>query len=293
MLLHWILFLFVTGASYGYAGTRWVGEACGCWGLDAIVLLQPSFTSRLASQCSWGTYLEKQLFLCISMLAAGWRVALPCSCFTPGYIFPWTEVISLYTAGLWLGVWHSGKWVLCPSAHVKSNPGQGLTGTRTIIVPLFSWFSFCPSSAEILLTYSLSAGRPWKRARCTSAQGTCLGSGAEGAIQLWDHLEQHVLFCLVYSAECEGFCRVLLYSWLLAGHFQDNLSQATDFPLNLLIFFMFKQQPPITHANGGRPSNICWQSALFLISVYQYILGCRKITTLLISFEEWNKMRIP
>lgn len=120
------------------------------------------------------------------MLAVGWRVSLPYSCFAPGYIFLQTEVVTLDTVGLCLGVWHWGKWALCPSAQAKSNPGHGLMGIRTTVVPLFSWFSFCPSSVEHLLTYNLSAGRSWERERYTSAQGASLGSGTETTSQLPD-----------------------------------------------------------------------------------------------------------
>lgn len=183
------------GASYGYAGTGWVRKARGCWGLDAKVLLQLSFESWLASQCSWDTWLESSssfAFPCWQLV--GEWVTLPCSCFTPGYIFLWAEVVSLDAAGLCLDVWHSGKWALSPSALVEIGPGHGLMATRTAVVPLFS---FCPSSAEILFTYNLSAERSLEGVRCTSAQGASLGSGAEGAIQLPDQVAQCVFFCFV------------------------------------------------------------------------------------------------
>lgn len=116
-----------------------------------------------------------------------WIESDPCIfllCFWIHFAVDWG--LALDAVGLCLGVCHSGKWALCPSTHEKSNPGLGLMGIRTTVVPLFSWFSFCSSSAEILLPCSFSAGRSWERVRYTSAWVACLGSGAEEAIQLPD-----------------------------------------------------------------------------------------------------------
>lgn len=76
--------------------------------------------------------------------------------------------LSLDTVGLCLVCGIQGSE---HSVHEESNPGHGLMGIRVTVVPLFSWFSSCPSSAEILLPCSLSAGRSWERARCPSAGG--------------------------------------------------------------------------------------------------------------------------
>lgn len=134
-------------------------------------------------------------------------MTLPCSCFTPEYIFLLTEVVSLDAAGAVSGRVALGQVSTLPISPRAGSPGHDLTWTGGIVGPLFPRFLFCPSSVEVLPTCCLSACRPWKeRGVCSSSTRHLTGFRCRRRHSVARSVVTAFFFCSVENAICwNGF----------------------------------------------------------------------------------------
>lgn len=124
---------------------------------------------------------------------------------------------------------------------------------------------------------------------CLGERGTCRRNMRHLTGCRWQMCCNNIFLLLCGKCnELEWLCRLLLSSKLLAVCFLGILSWTIDFSFNLLGFLLFEHRPPIIHTGGRGRSHIQWLSPPFLISMYQCILGRRRINTSLITFEEWK-----